>query len=506
MDMEPAVWGMIALGALGTAAIFSALIYFIPPGLATRRNAPAQGATTVAFVLKDELLLDAGDGALWALGLAQDGSIFWRDIWHALAPRFPDLQPDLSKVAEQEYTSADDDATLRIVQSGDRMRVEISGGASQPLDGQRAAFLDAELASLRAVVQRAPEPIWRTASDGRVLWANDACEDLALDTGQIALSTSQPEGRPEQWRERVAERPTSQSAVHWYEVVSRRVGPDTLHWATKIDAVVRAEEAQRNFVQTLTKTFAHLPIGLAIFDRNRQLALFNPALIDLTALSAEFLSGRPNLMTFFDHLREARMMPEPKNYSSWREQLTELIRAACDDRYTDTWTLPSGLTYKITGRPHPDGAIAFLIEDISAEISLTRRFRAELHQSLAVLDAMSEAFAVFSQLGVLTMSNAAYRALWDSDPDGGMDENTIQDECIDWRGLCKDTPELSQLCKLLEKQRLPHPVEMTVQHRLRGPVLARVQAVAGGNLLVRFTTQDTMSDALVPTLPARAAE
>jgi hypothetical protein len=62
-----------------------------------------------------------------------------------------------------------------------------------------------------------------------------------------------------------------------------------------ITEIVRAQQAQKNFVQTLTKTFATLAIGLAIFDRNRQLMLFNPALIDLPALPADFLSARPNL-------------------------------------------------------------------------------------------------------------------------------------------------------------------------------------------------------------------
>jgi hypothetical protein len=31
----------------------------------------------------------------------------------------------------------------------------------------------------------------------------------------------------------------------------------------------------------MTETFAHLNVGLAIFDRNQTLALFNPALVDM---------------------------------------------------------------------------------------------------------------------------------------------------------------------------------------------------------------------------------
>ena len=40
--------------------------------------------------------------------------------------------------------------------------------------------------------------------------------------------------------------------------------------------------------------------------------------------------------------------------------------------------LPNGLTYRVRGRPHPNGALAFLFENISAEISLTRKFRTKL--------------------------------------------------------------------------------------------------------------------------------
>ena len=81
-------------------------------------------------------------------------------------------------------------------------------------------------------------------------------------------------------------------------------------------------------MQTLTKTFAQLPIGLAIFDRNRVLQLFNPALLDLTGLSAEFLIGRPTLASVLDAMREQQVIPEPKDYRSWRKQMVALEEAA----------------------------------------------------------------------------------------------------------------------------------------------------------------------------------
>jgi PAS domain-containing protein len=183
----------------------------------------------------------------------------------------------------------------------------------------------------------------------------------------------------------------------------------------------------------LTKTFAHLPIGLAIFDRERQLALFNPALLDLTGLPADFLSSRPTLFAFLDTMRDRRMIPEPKDYRGWRRQMADLEKAAASGRYEETWNLPAGQTYRVIGRPHPDGAMALLFEDISTEVSRTRRYRADLELGQSVIDAMGEAVAVFSSSGVLVMANAAYARLWDHEPDATLDEIGIEAMVAHWR-------------------------------------------------------------------------
>jgi PAS domain-containing protein len=142
----------------------------------------------------------------------------------------------------------------------------------------------------------------------------------------------------------------------WHEAVTVDHPGGRTVFALPSDRLVRTEVSLRNFRQTLTKTFAHLPIGLAIFDRDRQLALFNPALLDLTALPADFLSSRPTLFAFLDAMRDRNMIPEPKDYRSWRRQMADLEKAAASGRYEETWILPSGQTYRVIGRPHPDGA------------------------------------------------------------------------------------------------------------------------------------------------------
>nr|WP_249200324.1 PAS-domain containing protein [Thetidibacter halocola] len=275
----------------------------------------------------------------------------------------------------------------------------------------------------------------------------------------------------------------------WYEVAIRQTDLGLLHFAVSIDNLVEAELAQRNFVQTLTKTFAHLPIGLAVFDRDRRLVLFNPALVDLTRLPVDFLSARPNLMSFFDHMRENRMMPEPKNYVSWRERLTEVVSAARDDRYCETWNLPSGLTYKITGRPHPDGAVAFLIEDISAEITLTRRFRSELEMTQSVIDCFEDAVAVFSQLGILTFCNRAFREMWKCDPDSAFVEMSIADATAGWQRDCAPNAAWPDLEDFVLTLRDRSAWTFSLRLKSGGQLLCTVEPVSAGATMVRFSGQ-----------------
>jgi PAS domain-containing protein len=257
-------------------------------------------------------------------------------------------------------------------------------------------------------------------------------------------------------------------------------------FAIPTDRLVRAEGSLREFVQTLTKTFAHLTTGLAVFDRERRLALFNPALTDLSALEPQFLSGRPTLYDFLDRLRERQRMPEPKDYKSWRRRIGEMEAAAATGTHIETWSLPSGQTYRVTGRPHPEGAVAFLFEDISAEISATRRYRSELELSQSVLDSLEEAIVVFSAAGSLILSNRAYDLLWACETATTLGEIGVIDATRIWQDQCEPTPAWGELRDHVQTRQ--DRAEWTARIRRRdGRSLAcRVTPIAGNATLVGF--------------------
>jgi len=424
-----------------------------------------EGTQSTAFLLEGENLVDATVSAYGLLGPAKPGQTHWARIREIMLPRFPSF-PDLPDTAEKTGEIAtvahgNDQGRLLIQWWDGIIRVElIENDAAMP-DGQhKLIMLQQEVKTLRDAVQGTPYPVWQTNTLGHTTWTNTAYNNLMITVSEDAdpdqkdpielFDLNCVEG-VELTRSRTALNTNNTEKQHWYDVSTVRFDDKCMNYAIDVNAVVNAEIAQRNFVQTLTKTFAHLSIGLAIFDRNRQLALFNPALIDLTALPADFLSGRPNLLSFFDRLRDNRTMPEPKNYSSWRKQIADLVAAASDGRYFETWSLESGLTYRVSGRPHPDGAIAFLFEDISAEISLTQRFRAQLKLGQSVLDNVDQAIAVFSPDGVLTLSNSAYQSLWDIDPESSFAAVTIADTIQHWRSKCASPADWERLRKFVEE-------------------------------------------------------
>lgn len=303
------------------------------------------------------------------------------------------------------------------------------------------------IALVQAVSENAPFPVWQSDGTGQIGWSNAFYKALErrIDRKDAPLFELSITPDVEKHAQRISLKDPAHNRTHWFDVTRQPFEGGHLHFATDVHAVVNAETAQRNFVQTLAKTFAHLATGLAIFDRNRQLVLFNPSLFDLTELRPEFLTARPNLFSFFDQLRDNQIMPEPKNYANWRERIADVISAASDDNFSETWHLPNGLTYRVTGRPHPDGAIAFLFEDISAEISLTRRFRDGADVTRSALDALDHSIAIFNRAGYLQQHNSAMLEFLGQASDQNFINMSVKDVTRLCQKTCQPTPAWGEI-------------------------------------------------------------
>ena len=450
----------------------------------TQDNAP------LALLFHNGMLHHASDDARYMFAL-EPGTHFWDDLRDTLLTRFPDFPvvPGLGPHGHATVHALDQNGPEQadIAWRGSLCWVSLKAQntiPANPVDVNERA----ELKALRRIRNSAPDPVWQEDKAGKVCWYNKAYEILYDRThgGPVDPKKSLFSMADEKFPNRALIRSAEGVDPDWYQIATVPTDRVNVFHATCINAVAKAEDAQRNFVQTLAKTFAHLSIGLAIFDRKGQLSIFNPALVDLTGLPAHFLSARPTMLSFFDQLRENRSMPEPKNYHDWREEIAGVIAAATDGRYQETWSLESGQTYNVKGRPHPDGATAFLIEDISAEITLTRNFRAELEQGQVLLDSVDEAMVVFSPTGVLTFSNAAYRDMWGVDPDASFADILIRDSVVLWEerfGASRVWRSVEEfISEFGERQAWDIPVGQVDGAHLR----CHIVPLASGSTLVQF--------------------
>lgn len=508
---------MMALGALLGVMITYAWL---------RRTAPRDGAarTRLEFRFENRELVGACPRARRSLSLEDLDEDIYYQLIDRLSPVFPDLRRRLDDTVNHSANfrlsevTQNGPATLEVDTHGSTLRLRLSG-IDAPLsrkvlvDSDQAAAVAAELAVLRATAEAAPYLSWRETTEGTVDWVNKAYITTAQMADVPQTGSAWPPARlfhggpvaqtgdtPQPKRSTLAMKSGPSKA---FEVIRIGSGNGTLNFAVDVGATVKAEETLRSFFQTLTQTFAALPIGLAIFDRSRSLVMFNPALLDLTNLEPEWLSARPTLYDFVNQLREKRMLPERRDFADWRKKITELEKSAADGTYCETWALPTGQTYRVTGRPHPEGAVAFLLEDITAEISLTRKFRRELSMNQALLDQLPEALAVFAEDGVITMTNVAYDTLWGIDPEDALSQISITDATRLWQASSAPNPIWGDARDFVN-QRSDRSEWTDTATLTNGLVVhCRFQPLAGGATLVGFTTAH--QSAAPPPLAAQLA-
>ncbi|WP_298499927.1 PAS-domain containing protein [uncultured Maritimibacter sp.] len=447
--MTPILATLILCNALAVAVLCLVLIGW----LGGRGSSDLYRLTTaeqdgLVFLFQDEVLLDASPSARSLIELGPGRGKDWFRVAFHLEPLFPSLQSwfsDLASLGEKERVSSDGSTILRAVWREGVARISLvprSSALASPLpDRMTIAALSHEVEGLRSVADNTTIPMWRETSSGMVVWCNDAYLNLSEELEEASVRTWPPARLFDLPTAGKAEAPATRRKsillpdsgdTRWFDIDIVAEPGGQLCIARAIDTLVRAEKSQQDFVATLSKTFATLPIGLAIFNRDHELTVFNPALLDLTGLRSDFLLARPTISAVFDRMREQRMMPEPKDYKSWRQHLSEITSMAQAGTFEETWTMPSGQTYSVTGLPHPDGAIAFQFADISDEMTMARDLRTELEVGEAVMNTLPAGLVVFSLSGRVVFVNAAYAALWPQEAE----TRTLQDCIAGWRKDC----------------------------------------------------------------------
>lgn len=485
------------LACLSTAIVVRRSIQTIPSAPTTTGKPRTSSPPVARFLFRAGVLVDANSEALRMCSEIPTSRFDWEALHKVLSTKFPDFPGTQGAAHDRDLTvlksgNPDDASTITLDQWNDVARITIAPDGA-PDSARRTAILQAMF--------QAPNPIWKVTSEGTVTWRNSAYKSLGAtlgfcaDTQHLFDTSGLKPGEPSQ---KFKLSSMDGTRTHWFNVTAVRAGKDTMFYATEADAEVSAQDARRSFVQTFSKTFAQLSTGLAIFDQNRKLVLFNPALIELTGLSADFLSNQCDLFSFFDQLREHHVAPLRNTHAAWHVQNEEILQQAQNGIYNETWSLPTGVTYKVSGRPHPDGALVILIEDITAAISVTRRFRSELEQMHGVLDTVDTSLVLFSPTGQIRLHNKAYRELWKSDPDTCFADYTFHDALKHWEADCLPSPVWNKLKNRILSTSDRSMWSATVTKKSGEEISLKVSPIVGGVTLVSFYEHHTADK----TLPA----
>lgn len=414
-----------------------------------------------------------------------------KELVRKLDHHFPNFENTFhSALKKEEGFRKPDNSKFEIEMWDEFIKVVFTETATQNLPDQFSIIeMEKDIELLNGMAQHSPDPVWLIDKTGLTSWANQAYLDLInkTDTDDSDLRWPIKHIFSDVTNKQNQSIQIGDHGEHWFDVTSTKIDQGTLCFAHDTTDMVRANAAKSEFLQTLTKTFASLSTGLAVFDKDRELILFNPALNDLIALPFEFLSTRPSLSAFLDRLRIDGILPEPKDYTSWRDQITKLENEAQTGTYIENWVVPDGRTFHVTGRPHPNGAIAFLFEDISAELSLTRRFNQDIEIAHQVINSCDDAMAVFSPSGNLAFCNESYETFCGANVKNSLEDITIFTATRQWQYLMQPSPIWSDIREFVSNADERAEWDGDVQHKNGQKYLCEISPLNGGSTLIKFS-------------------
>ena len=186
--------------------------------------------------------------------------------------------------------------------------------------------------------------------------------------------------------------------------------------AIDVTGVSNAEARLQQHIDAHADTLDKLATAVAIFGRDQKLSFYNRAFARLWALAESWLDSHPTDGEILDRLREARKLPEQRDYQAWKRQRLSLYEQSAEYLPEELWHVPGGKTLRVVAQPHPFGGLTFLYEDVTEKIALESSYNTLIKVQSATLDTLNEAVAVFGPDGKLKLHNAAFARIWELPP------------------------------------------------------------------------------------------
>ena len=170
----------------------------------------------------------------------------------------------------------------------------------------------------------------------------------------------------------------------------------------------RLEDAQRDLLDRLSA-------GVARFGPDRTLRFWNQPFMSLFGLDQDHLADQPVFERVLDRMREARRLPEHRDFPAWRAERRDWFLSP--DPREENWLLADGTHLRVYAQPLPDGGLLLIFEDRTEQVQLSSARDTLLRVRTATFDNLFESIGVFSSDGRLSLWNSRFRTIWDISED-----------------------------------------------------------------------------------------
>nr|WP_315383094.1 ATP-binding protein [uncultured Sphingomonas sp.] len=294
------------------------------------------------------------------------------------------------------------------------------GSLEREADRLRAAF-DA----LTALIEAAPMPMWYRGPDLRLLMVNTAyvravegrdAEDVVsrgvelvdgaglggpLANAAIARDTQEPQSAA-----MPATIAGARRMLRLHDVPLPTGG--IAGFAVDIEELERARGGLKRFAEAQRAMLDRMSAGVAQFGSDRSLVFCNQPFRRLFAMKNEWLADRPEFDRVLERMREARKLPDVRDFPHWKAERREWFTAP--DAVEESWSI--GTTHlRVVAQPLPEGGLLLIFEDQTQQLELQREHGEMQQVRTATLDSLAEAVAVFGK-GRLQLWNRKFRQVW----------------------------------------------------------------------------------------------
>lgn len=294
--------------------------------------------------------------------------------------------------------------------------------------GEAIGHATALYEDLSGVIQAAPMPMWYRGADLRLAMVNSqyvhaveasSAEDviarglelvegsgvggplgnavLARDARSVQSQTMPATIRGERRMLRVYDAPLSTGGVAGF--------------AIDIEDLEQARARLKRFDDAQRAMLDRLSAGVVQFGPDRSLVFCNQPFRRLFAMKTEWLADRPEFDRVLERMREAKRLPEVRDFPGWKAERRDWFLAAGGGQ-EEEWHLPGCAHLRVVAQPLPDGGLLLIFEDRTEQVQLASARDTLLRVRTATFENLYEALGVFAADGRLQLWNNKFRLVW----------------------------------------------------------------------------------------------